>query len=501
MKNITRIIIALFVLTMIMPMIVSCADTGSTGETSGSAVTQTPGGSGAVEQTEPEDTLFAPSDIPEDLKFDGTTVNILYWSDVPNVEFFVEDQSGESVNDAIYKRNAKVQEQFGVTLNFTGTPGNYNNQTDFVNACVNSTQAGADAYDLFCGYTMTGATLMTQGVTQDLTDYDIMEFDKPWWPSSLISKATVNGGIYFASGDISTNFIHMMYLTIFNKDMLMDLHNMSAETLYDLAYEGQWTLDKLIELSEGVFLEHDGDNTASEGDRFGVVVTNVHFDPFYAGSDLTIIELNEEGELTLSNDLFSQKTVDLLEKLCNLLHVSGDAYIKKSEPLFAAGQALFIIDRPYVISRSFTDTSFSFGILPIPKYDTNQENYRTCLGFGYTMYMLSTAAPNAEAAAATLELMAYQSYLNVTPALFEESMKVRYADQSDDAFMFDIIRDTVDIDVARLFTMQLDKMSYSIFRNAVNGNAAGSYISQQKVYDRSLGKKISDINETLKNLQ
>ena len=117
------------------------------------------------------------------------------------------------------------------------------------------------------------------------------------------------------------------------------------------------------------------------------------------------------------------------------------------------------------------------------------------------MYMLSAAAPNAEAAAATLELMAYQSYLNITPALFEESMKLRYADQSDDAFMFDIIRDSVDIDVARLFTMQLDKMSYSIFRNAVNGNAAGSYISQQKVYEKTLNKKLADINDILKNLK
>lgn len=500
MKNATRIIIALLLLAMTLPMALSCAETNLPSDTT-TASTEAPSDGGAPAETTAEDTLFAPSDIPEDLKFDGTTVNILYWSDVPNVEFFVEDQNGEAVNDAIFKRNAKVQEQFGVELSFTGTPGNNANQSSFVNACINSTQSGADAYDIFCGYTMTGATLMTSGVTQDLTDYDIMEFDKPWWPKSLISKANINGGIYFASGDISTNFIHMMYLTIFNKDMLLDFHNLNAETLYNLAYDGQWTLDKFIELTDGVFLEQDGDNIVSEGDRFGVVVTQVHFDPFYAGSNLTTVEVNDDGELVLSADLFSQKTVDLLEKLCDLLHVSGDAYIKKSEPLFAAGQALFTIDRPYVISRSFTNTSFSFGILPIPKYDTDQENYRTCLGFGYTMYALSTAAPNPDAAAATLELMAYQSYLNVTPALFEESMKLRYADQSDDAFMFDIIRESVDIDVARLFTTQLEKMSYSIFRTAVNNNGAGSYISQQKIYENSLNRKITDINEILKNLK
>ncbi|MBQ8258541.1 MAG: extracellular solute-binding protein [Clostridia bacterium] len=499
MKRNIRIVIAMLILAMMLPTVLACAQTETPDTTTAPAATEAPSGDEAT--TVPEDTLFAPSEIPDDLRFDGTTVNFLYWDDVPNVEFFVEDQTGESVNDAIYKRNAKIQEQFGVTLDFVGTPGNYNKQGDFVNACVNSTQSGADAYDLFSGYTMTGATLMTLGVTQDLTDYDIMEFDTPWWPKSLISKATINGGIYFASGDISTNFIHMMYLTIFNKDMLMDIHHMGADELYDLAYDGKWTLDKLIELSDGVFLEQSGDNIAGEGDRFGVVVTSVHFDAFYAGSDLNTVVVNDDGNLELSPDLFSQKTVDLLEKLCNLLHVSGNAYIQKSEPLFAAGQALFLVDRPYIITRSLTDTDFSFGILPIPKYDEDQADYRTCLGFGYSMYMLSTAAPDPEAAAATLELMAYQSYLNVTPALFEESMKTRYADQSDDAFMFDKIRDGVDIDVARLFTIQLDKMSYSIFRNAVNGNTAGSYMSSQKAHVRALDMKIAAINETLKGLQ
>jgi len=500
MKNISRIIIALLILAMTLPMALSCAETNPSGETTAPAETEAPSGEVPAETTA-EETLFAVSNIPADLKFDGTTVNILYWDDVPNLEFFVEDQNGESVNDAIYRRNAKVQEQFGVNLNYVGTKGNNSNMGSFVNACVNSTQAGADAYDMFCGYSMTGATLMTQGVTQDLTDYEIMEFDKPWWPKSLISKATVREGIYFASGDISTNFIHMMYLVLFNKEMLLDLHNMNAEALYNYVYEGQWTLDKFIELTNGIYLDQDSDNTPSEGDRYGAVVTNVHFDPFYAGSGLTTVEVNEDGDLVLSPDLFSQKTVDLLEKLCELLHTSGNAYIKKSEPLFAAGQALFIVDRPYIITRSLTGTSFNFGILPIPKYDEEQAEHRTCLGFGYTMYMVSTAAPNPEAAAATIELLAYQSYLNVTPALFEESMKLRYADQSDDAFMFDIVREGVDIDVARLFTTQLEKMSYSIFRNAVNNNTAGSYMSTQKAHERALNKKILDINETLKNLK
>ena len=499
MKHISRIIIALLLIAMVLPMAVSCANTDQPSETTLPPETATP--SGDAQTTEPEDTLFAPSDIPSDLRFDGETVKILYWDDVPNVEFFVEDQNGEAVNDAIYRRNLNVEAQFGITLEYSGTPGDNGDQANFVSACINSTQAGTDAYDVFAGYSMTGATVATHGIVHDLTEYDIMEFDKPWWPKSLIDKATVNGGVYFASGDISTNYLYMMYMCAFNKDMLNDVHQIAPSVLYDHVYEGEWTLDKFVEYTKGVYNDQDGDGKATEADRYGMTATLVHWDAFFTGSDLKTVELNSDGELEMSADLFSQKTVDLLEKVCNLFYVSGDAEIEKGVTLFAPGNSLFLIERAFITSSKLSDTDFSYGILPTPKFDANQEGYRTCLSFPYTMYMVSTASSIPETAAATIELMAYQSYLHVTPALFEESMKLRYADQSDDAFMFDYIRDAVVIDVGRLFTTELDKMSYSIFRDAIKKNSPGGYLGTQKAYDRTFKNNIDDINESLKKLK
>ena len=498
MRQFIRVVALIFVAAMLLPMAVACAETTPAVETTAPVVTEAP--AGWVEETTAEETLYASSNIPSDLRFDGTTVNILYWNDHPNVEFFVEDQNGEVVNDAIFRRNAKVQEQFGIELEFTGTPGSNPKMAEFVNVCVNNTQSGADACDIFAGYSMTGATLTTEGVTQNLAEYEYMEFDKPWWPKSLISKATIHDGVYFASGDISTNYLHMMYCCMFNKQMMIDIHGAQPEAIYDLVYDGQWTLDKFIEYTNGVYMDQDSDNTASAVDRYGLVVTNVHFDPFYSGSDLNVLEADENGEFYLSPDLYSEKTVDLLGKLCNLLHDSGESYIKESVPIFAADNALFLVDRACIPATHLSEVEFAFGMLPIPKYDVDQDMYYTCLSFGYTMYMLSAAASDPDAAAATIELMAYQSYINVTPAIFEESMKLRYADQSDDAFMFDKIREGVVIDIGRLFTTQLDKMSYSIFRNAANTNGAGSYTSTRKAYEKTLGKKIDDINDTLKKL-
>lgn len=497
MKHATRIIIALLIVAMMIPMVISCADTKDPVDTTAPAETVAPGNDAS--QAPDETTLYAPSNIPDDLKFDGETIKLLYWDDAPLDEFFVEQENGEAVNDAIFKRNAVVQEQFGVTLDFTGTHGDNGNQTNFVNACMNSVQSGSDAHDLFCGYSMTGATIMTKGIVQDLTDYEIMEFEKPWWPKSLISKATVNDAIYFASGDISTNYLYMMYLCAFNKKIFSDIHQLEAKALYDHVYNGSWTIDKFIEYNNNTYADLNSDGAVNEGDQFGLVVTSVHFDAFFTGADMNTVEFDAEGKLAMSDDLFSPKALDLLDKVCNLLHDSGQSYIKKGYQLFAAGQALFVIERASITSKNLTNVDFTYGILPIPKYNSDQKDYRTCLSFPYTVYMLSNASKIPEASAATLELMAYQSYINITPALFEESMKLRYADQSDDAFMFDYIRDGVVIDVGRLFTTELDKLSYSIYRNAINNNGSG-YASSQKGTELSFKKKIQAINETLEKL-
>ncbi len=491
MKHLFRIIVAILIAAMLIPCMLSCVNNEGPDESAQTTVTP-------EVSSNPEETIFVPSSIPDDLKFPGETIKFLYWEDVEHDEFFVEDQNAEAVNDAIYTRNERIQEQFEITLDFTGTPGNYNNQSNFITACENSTNSGADAHDFFCGYSMTGATLMTKGIAQDLTNYSIIEFDKPWWPETLISKATINDSIYFASGDISTNFLYMMYGCFFNKDMFTNLHG-SPSTLYDLVYDDEWTLDKLIEYSTDVFSEQNSDGVPSTGDRFGFVTMSIHFDSFYTASDLYTVEIDED-ELVISADLFSQKTVDLLEKVTAFLYDSGDCWLKDNEDIFMNDQALFAIDRVRLASLKLKDVTFDYGILPIPKYNESQRNYRTCMAFPFTTYVLSTASTNSEAAAATLELMAYQSYLLITPALFEESMKIRYADAGDDSAMYDLIRQSVVIDLGRLLTTQLDNLSYSIFRNAVSGNDAGGFASAKDTQTKLFKRKLNDINKALENL-
>jgi hypothetical protein len=79
-------------------------------------------------------------------------------------------------------------------------------------------------------------------------------------------------------------------------------------------------------------------------------------------------------------------------------------------------------------------------------------------------------------------------------------MKLRYADAGDDSLMYDIIRQSVVIDLGRLLTTQVQNYSYSIFRSAVNSNASGSWDSSKKANGRLFERKIDAVNKSLDKL-
>jgi len=66
--------------------------------------------------------------------------------------------------------------------------------------------------------------------------------------------------------------------------------------------------------------------------------------------------------------------------------------------------------------------------------------------------------------------------------------------------MFDLIRETVVIDLGRLLTNRLDNLSYSLFRSAMNNNQAGSWSSTKNANTKLFNRKLTDINKALEKL-
>ena len=447
---------------------------------------------------------YLKDDLNPALNYNGEKFTILYWSDVERIEFEIEEQTGDLIGDALYLRNATVEDRLGIKFEWVGTVGNAQNQAAFVAVAGNDVKSGGE-YEVFAGYSMSAATIALQGLSRNLMEIENIDLEKPWWPSSLTELTTINDRLYFCSGDISTNMLHMMYCTLFNKEMAEELQ---IGNVYELVDNGTWTIDKMAELASVAYTDVNGDSKCDTGDKYGLGLGSViHFDAFFTAAGLCTVTKDAEGTPVVAEDFTSEKAHALLEKVVNIFHnndyaafnTDGSGY---GNSCFANGNVLFILDRNYVTSSStFADTDVTYGVLPMPKFDEAQESYYTCMAYPFTIYSVSISLNDnqADMAGSVLECMASESYRQVTPAVFETAMKLKYASDEIDSRMYDLIRDTVQIDLGRIFTTPLKNVSWEPFRNSCT-NGQTNWASISKAESKKMQKALDQIVETLNTL-
>ena len=440
---------------------------------------------------------YLKDDLPE-LDFGGQTVSVLYWSDVENAEFDVEELTGEIVNDAIFQRNTDVEDRLGVVYNWVGTPGNNGSKDKYVAVAQASVQAGDGAYDIYAAYSRTIGAAVVNCLTRTLQDSPYIDYEKPWWPDNLLEESLIHDKLYFVSGDISTNVLHMMYCIYYNKQMLED-YNLPVPT--DEVFEGTWTVDRLIELTADAYRDLNGNGRADLNDSFGFTLVDFHNDAFYTGSGLRLVEKDPDLILKISEDFYSEKAVDLLAKIGPWEQTDTVYQQSDYETPFTEGRALFNVNRAHYASKALRDSELTYGILPVPKYDENQQNYRTVMGNPITLYAVSRDSAIPETDHAVLECMASEAYRLTTPAIFENNMKKKYSIDDVNAQMYDIVRETVSFELGRFFNQYLSDITDIYFRAVTSNNQdwASTSAKNRKVLDKQISKLVEKImkNEEL----
>ena len=488
----TRIIALALALVMLITAL--CACTTGNGNNGDNSVSQDDGNNSSVPSGSVTDSSTKEPgyyETPDDL---GTmdfkkTIRLLCW-EAEQPEFEVENQTGDDITDAIFFKNQAVESRLGVTLDFTMIPGNYGNRTPFIQQ-VETGKVSRD-YDIVACYSLTSSSLALKGLSSDLLELDYLNFDKPWWPDSLVGQATINNKLYFASGDISTNLLHMMYATFFNKTMFEEITELQDVDPYKLVTTKKWTLQRFIKLCESA------SGTESTGEVYGLSIRDINYDAFYTSCGFKSIVKSDNG-LVISDDFKSgsQKTINFIDTLVSFVRgryveaVGGGSSAKT----FAENRALFTIDRSYlpISSPNMIEAgdNIKFGVLPCPMYDTKQDNYVTVLGFPYTMYQIASYSELQNESAAVLECLAAEGFRRVTPVLFEKTMKVRNTSDTNAATMYDIIKSTIYIDLGRVFAMNFEEWTWKMFRNCLQ-KATNSYTNEYRSNVNKIQKALDD---------
>ncbi len=504
MKTFTRVLALILATLTLLAVVVAC-DQGGNGDNGGN-----------VENSEYDINGRLNDDLPDDLNFKGEQVNVMYWSDVENLEFEVESVTGNNVSDAIFDRNNRIEDRLNVELVWNGVPGNINNRTGFVRQVQAYAEAGQGSADIIATYSQTAGTLAVQGLLIDLATIkdSYIDFEKPWWPSQMVETVSFGNAqgtsYYFLTGDISTNVLHMMHCIYINKDILNRLDG-NINDIYKMVYDGKWTLDALIELTSGVYSDLDTLPGKSNGDRFGLIGRSYVLDAFYIGSNMKYIVSNQEAgkSLSVSPDFASAKTVKLVRKCGQMFN--GDDWITmkfNNEPdydeslndvsVFQQGRALVIQQHAQMAEKSLVGKAkFSYGVLPMPKYNEKQVNYYTSVGNPHTLYSMFVglnSRGNIDSTltmlSAVLECWASEGYRLTTPEIFEVNMQLKFSEGQDETNMFEYVRMGVTMDMGRLLAQELSAMSTRVGL-CMSSNA--SWSTFYGAYKVSLNSKLADV--------
>ena len=279
----------------------------------------------------------------------------------------------------------------------------------------------------------------------------------------------MRGRLGFASGDISTNMLWYMTVIFYNVSLAKE---QGIEDLHDVVLDGKWTLEKFETVIKDTYRDMNSNGIKDAGDTFGFYCPKDTIDSFLFGSGIRVIDHDADGNPRISDDYGSEKTIKLVERLCKTFYDTNDAMTGSAYngTRFAGGEYMLYSAYAHNAAIQFKDVSFDMSVLPFPKYDAEQEDYITTESFSYSIYMIPDDAKNKDMSGAVMEALASAAYRTTTPAIFEVSLKSRYALNNKTAQVYDLIRGNICFDLGRMFGANLDNKTHVAFRNSIAKN-------------------------------
>ncbi len=489
MKKI-RIMCALLAMLMLFGSFASCAENDETVETDSQSVTAADSESTDEEQVQ--------DDLPADLRFEGEEIVIISrdregWT---ADEISAEAVSGNVISDAIIERNKKIEERLGFSIN--NIAENEHDPSVIVNKVATTVRSGTHEYDVLACACYTSLTESLNGTFADLRTTDYINFDKPWWSQGFNEAIEYRGSQYAATGSMLLSMYRFAFVTVFNKDMFDDNQ---VPYLYEDVKNKTWTLDRQIELVP--IFHNDAVNQGSQdenGDIFGLVTNDyISVDPYWSACDVEILRKTSSGEYEFVFE--SSKLHEVAEKVLKLFYETGNSvYDYKHEGLddeqvyiremFANGNAAMATLRLMEMESSvIRDMSDKYGIVPMPKFDVAQEEYKTLLHDQFTVFTIPNTAGNdrKHMISALLEAMGSESHYTVRPAYYETTLRSKIAQDPESAQMLDTIVENIYIDAGIIYTSSLASF-HDKFRQII-GSKTNTVISAYKSLSAKVEKR------------
>ena len=458
-----------------------------------------------TEATAPASTEETP-DLPDPDTVDiAGEFNILVSGNYARNDFAADGMDGTAVEQAIYRRNEKMKETWGVEIkneditrfgSAGGTGDGYTKiYTDYMAGDANYDAAMIGTYDV--------ATLAYSGYIHDLCDIPHIDLTKSWWDQKANADLSIRGKMFYTTGDISVVDNMVTHALLFNKDMIASY---GLNNPYDLVADGNWNLETFGALVKAVGQDLDNNGVYDENDLYGLLTWNDPMTAILAAAGEKIASINARGELELT--LYNERVVNLYDTFEGIVFDQAHTYnyqydnaAGKATPskvwntnrdaIFNGNRAVFYLNTVSTAERH-RDSELDFGILPYPKLNREQAEYgHNVSAFHCQFLCVPENVRDYTRSGIVLESLAYEGQKLLTPAYYDQTLVGKSVRDEESVAMLDIIFATRVFDVGIYYNIgtyknELGKLFVS--RSALS--------SIYETYRENAESTIAAINET-----
>ena len=396
-----------------------------------------------------------PNNLPE-TDFGGRDFSVLLPENDENrpyLYFAVEEQTGDDIIDALYKRNLTVEEKYNIKINEIGKP-------NVADTARKSILAGDNQYDLIIDYSIYMNSLATQSHLADLYEVPYIRdgLDKSWWDQSFRRDLSINKKLHYGAGHLILRDKLRISCIFFNKGMCQTF---DIEYPYKYVYDGTWTLDKFIEMSKGINADLNGDGVMDQNDRWGIMADTSFATYIFEAAGEKMMRLDKDGipEITMNQP----RAVDVIQKALIFCTTPESMFfaddIKGASNIWYRANELFAEDRFLLrmgiiehVVRDLRPMETDFGLVPMFKFDENQEDYYSRAdSWGYVVSIPKNA--DFEFAGIITEALAYESGSTLIPAFYDICLTSKHLRDNESEGMLDIIFNNTTYDIGYIYNI------------------------------------------------
>ncbi len=434
-------------LTLVPAVMTSCGgddpttETGTPGDTT-AAVTDT-----AVEPVDQLDARQLVDDGVETKDWGGAPFRIVT-SDGQTSYYDIEAETGEVVDDAIFRRNSRVEERFNIDLQIVFDEV-YWDSSKYITSLIS---AGDDAIELVSMHAVECGLLGIQNMFYNWYDIPHINFEQPWWSASTIEDLTYDGVAPVAIGDFVLSAMASTYCTFYNKTLAQDY---DLPNMYDVVHEGKWTIDYLVKTTKDIYNDLNGNGQVDSDDFFGFAsdtMSNVGT-YLWAFENPIFTRKGDTPVYSYKTEKINDIVVKLVDTFTSYQGITTDfgASWNYGRDLFAVSRAIFAHALIKHSLTSFADMTDDFGFLPYPKWDEAQEEYHTLVDGSHQALAVPTTVANTEMVGAVTEVLNAESWKTVIPAYYDVALKVKATRDVESVEMIEMVVDSRKFDFGYIY--------------------------------------------------